>query len=161
MVHRVMNLANLASQAARRAPDHPALVWNDKQWSWAEFDRRVRGFATALVERYGVAKGDRILVQSQNCNQLFESMFACFRVGAVWVPMNFRQTPDEIAGQAVTCGATGLICNSAFPQHAQRCSELAPMIRFTVAIGDAHFGPSYDELVEQHAGRPFPAAPVS
>jgi fatty-acyl-CoA synthase len=48
--------------------------------------------AAALAER-GIGKGDRVLVQSKNCNQMFESMFACFRLGAVWVPTNFRQTP--------------------------------------------------------------------
>lgn len=159
--HRVMNLANFVSQAARRAPDDLALVWGDRNWTWSQFEGRVQAFATALVERYGVKKGDRILVQSQNCNQLFESMFACFRVGAVWVPMNFRQTPDEIAGQAVTCGAIGLICNASFPEHAARCLEQAPTIGFTVAIGEADFGPSYDDLVDQFAGRIYPATAVN
>lgn len=158
--HRVMNLANFVSQAARRAPEDLALVWGDRSWTWSAFEARVQAFATALVERYGVKKGDRILVQSQNCNQLFETMFACFRVGAIWVPMNFRQTPDEIAGQAVTCGAIGLICNASFPEHAARCAELAPTIGFTVAIGEADFGPSYDDLVEQYAGCVFPAVAV-
>ncbi len=159
--HRVMNLANFVSQTARRAPDDLALVWGDRSWTWSQFEARVQAFATVLVERYGVAKGDRILVQSQNCNQLLESMYACFRIGAIWVPMNFRQTPDEIAGQAVTCGAIGLICNAAFPQHAARCSALAPAIRFTIAIGEADFGPSYDDLVELHAGRTCTAVPVN
>jgi acyl-CoA synthetase (AMP-forming)/AMP-acid ligase II len=99
-------------------------------------------------------------VQSQNCNQLLETMFACFRVGAVWVPMNFRQAPVEIAEQAETCGAIGMICNADFPEHAAICAKLVPSIRFTVAIGDAAFGPSYEDVVQRHAGKTIPAVPV-
>ena len=75
--------------------------------------------AAALRERFGVGKGDRILVQSQNCNQMFESMFACFRLGAVWVPTNFRQTPEEVAYLAEASGARGHdLQRRAFPDHA-------------------------------------------
>ena len=47
-------------------------------------------------------------------------MFACFRAGAVFVPTNFRQTPDEVAYLAKASGAVGMICNAAFPDHAAR-----------------------------------------
>ena len=73
-----MNLSHLVRQAARRFGDEIALVWGSATWSWAELDRRVDAMAAALAER-GVAKGDRVLVQSKNCNQMLESMFACFR----------------------------------------------------------------------------------
>ena len=87
-----MNLSHFLRQAARRHRDEIGFVWGDATWTWAELDRRVDAMAAALAAR-GVTKGDRVLVQSKNCNQLFESMFACFRLGAVWVPTNFRQTP--------------------------------------------------------------------
>jgi fatty-acyl-CoA synthase len=46
-------------------------------------EARVNAMAAALRDEFGVIKGDRILlVQSANCNQMFESMFACFRLGA-------------------------------------------------------------------------------
>nr|ADI21662.1 acyl-CoA synthetases (AMP-forming)/AMP-acid ligases II [uncultured Rhizobium sp. HF0130_09F11] len=108
--------------------------------------------AAALRDRYGVSKGDRILVQSQNCNQMFESMFACFRLGAVWVPTNFRQTPDEVAYLARASGATGMICNAAFPDHAEACRAACPDLGFVVAIGAAAFGEDYDTLVAAHRG---------
>ncbi len=92
-----MNLAHLVTQARRRDPDAIALVWRDDAWTWSALDARIDAMAAALQTRFAVQKGDRILVQSQNCTQLFEAMFACFRAGAVYVPTNFRQTPDEVA----------------------------------------------------------------
>jgi fatty-acyl-CoA synthase len=93
---RVMNLAHFVRQAARRHRNEIGLVWGETSWTWADLDRRIDGMAAALAAK-GVCKGDRVLVQSKNCNQLFESMFACFRLGAIWAPANFRQTPDEVA----------------------------------------------------------------
>ncbi len=157
---RVMNLSRFITQAARREPDAPAFVWGERLWRWAEFEARVDAMASALRERFGVAKGDRILVQSQNCNQMFEAMFACFRVGAVYVPTNFRQTPDEVATAATTARASGLICNASFPEHAAAVAGALPGLAFTIAIGEAEFGPSYDALVEEFHGRIAAPEPV-
>ena len=88
---RVMNLAHFLRQTARRYAGEIAFVWGERTWTWAQLDQRVDAMALALAAR-GVGKGDRVLVQSKNCNQLFEIMFACFRLGAVWVPTNFRLT---------------------------------------------------------------------
>lgn len=157
---RVMNLSRFVTQAARREPDAPAFVWGERQWSWAEIEARIDAMACALRERFGVQKGDRILVQSQNCNQMFEAMFACFRVGAVYVPTNFRQTPEEVATAGATAGASGLICNAAFPAHAAAVADALPGLAFTIAIGQAPFGPSYDALVDEFGGRVAAPEPV-
>src|ERR1700757_3137385 len=64
-------------------------VWGDKSWTWREIDAQVSALSAALAAR-GVVKGDRILVHSKNGDEMFFSMFAAFRLGAVWVPTNFR-----------------------------------------------------------------------
>jgi acyl-CoA synthetase (AMP-forming)/AMP-acid ligase II len=143
-----MNLAHFVTQARRREPEAVALVWGERSWTWTELDLRIDAMAAALQARFGVVKGDRILVQSQNCNQMFEAMFACFRIGAIYVPTNFRQTPAEVAGLAEASGAIGMICNATFPGHAAACG-----MRFVIAIGEAAFGPSYDAIVEDFIGR--------
>jgi acyl-CoA synthetase (AMP-forming)/AMP-acid ligase II len=149
---RVMNLAHFLTQAARRAPAAIGFVWGEQQWTWAEMEARVDAMAHALVTRFAVKKGDRILVQSSNNNQMFESMFACFRVGAVWVPTNFRQSPDEVAFLAQASGARGMICHQAFPAHAAACREAAAL-DFVISIGASDIGPDYDGIVEAHLGQ--------
>jgi acyl-CoA synthetase (AMP-forming)/AMP-acid ligase II len=156
---RVMNLSHFLRQAARRHREEIGFVWGERCWSWAELDRRVDAMAAALAGR-GIRKGDRVLVQSKNCNQMFESMFACFRLGAIWVPTNFRQTPDEVAYLAQASGASAMICHEDFPGHAATIREAAPDIRVLISIGHSDFGDDYDALVERHMGQSVPVAAV-
>ncbi|UUP16600.1 acyl-CoA synthetase [Nitratireductor thuwali] len=157
---RAMNLSHFLTQAARRHPDAVAFVWREKVWSWRQMEARVDALAAALRDQFGIAKGDRVLVQSTNCNQMFESMFACFRLGAVWVPANYRQSPDEIAYLAEASGARGMICGAAFPDHARTCRERAPDLRFVLSIGASGFGEDIDIAIDRHLGRTVPAAAV-
>jgi fatty-acyl-CoA synthase len=157
---RVMNLSHFLRQAARRHGQEIGFVWGERTWTWAELDGRVDAMAVALAAK-GIRKGDRVLVQSKNCNQMFESMFACFRLGAVWVPTNFRQTPGEVAYLAQASGASAMICHSDFPEHAKSMREAAPDIRFVISIGHSDFGEDYDELVALHAGQSAPTAAVN
>ena len=156
---RVMNLAHFLRQAGRRHADEIGFVWGEATWSWAELDERVDAMVAALAAR-GVVKGDRILVQSKNCNQMFESMFVCFRLGAVWVPANFRQTPSEVAYLAAASGASAMICQSDFPDYVRAAQEAAPDIGLVISIGAAAFGEEYDALVEAHRGSPVETADV-
>jgi acyl-CoA synthetase (AMP-forming)/AMP-acid ligase II len=154
---RTMNLAHLVEQQARRLPDAPAFVWGERIWTWRDFGRRVKAMAAVLANEGGIGKGDRVLVQSQNCNQLFESMFACFRLGAVWVPANFRGMPDDLAWMAELSGAKAMICNAAFPEHA---AVGGPQLTARFAIGEAEFGPDIDGLMECYADEVPPLAAV-
>ncbi len=156
---RVMNLSFLVRQAARRFGGEIGLVWGEATWTWADLDRRIDAMAAALAVR-GVGKGDRVLVQSKNTNQLFESMFACFRLGAVWVPTNFRQTPTEVAYLGEASGATAMICHNDFAAHAAAARDAAPGIRFVVSIGASDFGDDYDDLVRRHDGESVSVADV-
>ncbi len=96
MSRRVMNLAHIVTQNARRLPAHAAFIQGDLRHDWKEFDTQVSALAAGLKAR-GIGKGDRLLVHSKNCDAMFVSMFATFRLGAVWVPTNFRLLPDEVS----------------------------------------------------------------
>ncbi len=137
MSRRVMNLAYMLTQNARRHGPRPGFVWDDKSWTWREIDAQVSALAAALAAR-GIAKGDRVLVHSKNGDEMFFSMFAAFRLGAVWVPTNFRLMPDEVAYLAQASGAKGFLCHGDFPEHAAAVSSGA--LEFTWRIGDGAFG---------------------
>ena len=93
---RTTNLAHFLTRNARRLPDKPALTHESETISWAQLDARVSALSMAMRERFGAQAGDRVLVQSANNIQIIEVMLACWRIGAVWVPSNFRQRPDEV-----------------------------------------------------------------
>jgi acyl-CoA synthetase (AMP-forming)/AMP-acid ligase II len=157
MAGGVMNLGRLLSDTARRLPERTALVWREASWNWAELDGRVNALVAALKVA-GIAKGDRILVQSRNSNQLFESLWATWKLGAVWVPTNFRLTPPEVAYMARQCGARVVIYEDVFPDHAD-AARAAAAVDLVVAIGRPRPGErSYEVLVQEGAGAgPFEA----
>lgn len=144
---RVMNLSHFLTQSAGRLGDDTGFVWGDKIWSWRQIEDRSAAFAAALIAKFDVKKGDRILVQSANCNQMFEAMFACWRIGAIWVPANFRQSPDEVAWLAASSQARGLIYGTEFSDHATACG---PHVGFTIPIGGQK---GYEALVAGHMGQ--------
>jgi long-chain acyl-CoA synthetase len=51
--------------------------------------------ANALVAA-GLGAGDHVLWLGQNCHRLLEGLLACAKVGAVFVPANWRQSPLEL-----------------------------------------------------------------
>ncbi|MBX9990209.1 acyl-CoA synthetase [Phreatobacter oligotrophus] len=161
MSRRVMNLADLLHGTARRLPDHPGLVWRGETWSWRAMAARVIAAATALAAR-GVAKGDRVLCQARNGNAMFEAMFAVWTLGAVWVPTNFRNTPQEVAYIARASRAKAMLCESVFPDHASAVKAEDADLVLTVSIGPAAFADcDWEALVaEGSALPPVRSAPV-
>jgi fatty-acyl-CoA synthase len=147
---RVMNLAHLLTQNARRHGSRPGFIWGDRTWTWREIDGQVSALAAALAAR-GIVKGDRILVHSKNCAEMFWSMFAAFRLGAVWVPTNFRLLPDEVAWLAGAAGAKAFLCHGDFPDHAAVVS--GPALEFIWRIGEGAFGErTVSDAIAAHAG---------
>lgn len=134
VTRRVMNLAHIVTQNARRLPGHPAFIWGERVLSWAEIDAQVSALAAGLRKR-GLGKGDRILVHSKNCDAMFVSMFAAFRLGAVWVPTNFRLLPDEVAYLSTSSGAKAFLCHGDFPDNAAAVAAASPAPDFTWRIG--------------------------
>lgn len=126
MSRRVMNLAHIVTQNGRRLGDRIGFVWGARSWTWREIDQQVSALAAALAAA-GIGKGDRILVHSKNCDEMFVSMFAAFRLGAVWVPTNFRLMPDEVAYLGTASGAKAFLCHGDFPDHAA-CATGASLI---------------------------------
>jgi fatty-acyl-CoA synthase len=151
MSRRVMNLAYMLTQNARRHGDRLGFVWGEKAWTWRQIDAEVSALAAALAAR-GIRKGDRILVHSKNGEEMFWSMFAAFRLGAVWVPTNFRLMVDEVAYLANASGARAFLCHGDFPEHA--AAVKAPSLAFTWRIGEAGaFGEtSVRAAIAAHAG---------
>jgi len=154
--NRVMNLGDLVTEAARRYPARPGFVWGDQTWSWVEINARVDGAANSLL-KLGVSRGDRVVVHSRNSNEMFETMFAVFKIGAIWVPTNFRILPQDVGHIARTAGATALIYDSDFPEHADAAREAG--VELVISFGQPRQGEhNYADLVRAGHGARLKAA---
>ena len=85
---------NLAVSALR-FPDKPALVFFDQALSYAAVLQQAERLA-ATLHRLGVRKGDRVLLDLQNCPQWVVAHFAILRVDAVVVPVNPMNRAEEL-----------------------------------------------------------------
>ncbi|MFK7997110.1 MAG: acyl-CoA synthetase [Granulosicoccus sp.] len=148
---RTSNLAHFLSRNARRLSDKPALIQEDWSLTWAQLDARVSALSAAMKTRFNVQAGDRVLVQSANNIQITEVMLACWRIGAVWVPSNYRQRPDEVAYLAEKAEVTLMVCEDDFPDHASACQSARPELHNVICIGTG-FGTPYEALLVEHEG---------
>ncbi|MDR8071891.1 acyl-CoA synthetase [Burkholderia cenocepacia] len=148
----VANLAQLLRQSARQFPHRPAVVHRDQTWTWSEIDGRVDAMVSAL-HSLGVRPGDKILVHSRNCVQMFESCWVAFRLGAVWVPTNFRLTPPEVAYLGSSSGSCVMIVDEEYITYADAVQAESPDLRHVVVIGSPRQGEhSYEDLVAANLG---------
>ena len=82
----------------RRTPDKIAAIdlASERRLSYAQFDARISRLATHLRDKLGVMRGDRVAVLALNTTDTLEVQFACFRIGAVFLPLNTRLTVPEL-----------------------------------------------------------------
>jgi long-chain acyl-CoA synthetase len=83
-------------EASRGHGDLPFLVYEDERLSYAEHYRRCAALAHAMVERFGVAKGDRVAIAMRNFPEWSIAFWAAAAVGAIVVPLNAWMTGAEL-----------------------------------------------------------------
>lgn len=81
--------------SARRYPDKPALVFFGRAFSYNELRLKAERLA-ARLHALGVRKGDRVMLDMQNCPQLVIAHFAILRANAVVVPVNPMNRTEEL-----------------------------------------------------------------
>jgi fatty-acyl-CoA synthase len=162
---RTANLAHFLTRNARRIPHRPAIVLaevdgTETVFDWATLDARVSALAAAMRDRFGLTAGRRLLVQSSNNNQITETMLACWRLGAVWTPANYRQGPEEVAYLAQKADVALMMCEGRFPEHARASVEAAPQLSEVLRVGPGEFGHDYEALIAEFMGADVPNADV-
>ncbi|MGW2052129.1 acyl-CoA synthetase [Streptomyces sp. NPDC001858] len=90
------------------AGDRIALVDGDRRITYSDFDRRTGQLADALREA-GVRQGDRVAALMTNSAAFLETLFAAAKLGAVFVPVNFRLAPPEVAYLLADSGADAFV----------------------------------------------------
>jgi crotonobetaine/carnitine-CoA ligase len=145
----------LLAHWAEHKPDHPALVWSPREgaggsWTYAELWSEVRGCSAGLVAK-GIARGDKVLIHSENCPEMVLSWLACATVGAVAVTTNTKSVAAEVTYFAEKSGAVAAITQ---PQFADLVAKAAPGLRW-IAVTDDNSGDPAPEEQLGHGLEPF------
>jgi fatty-acyl-CoA synthase len=92
------SLVDVTAKRAALTPHRIAFedVVSGRTLTYAELDDRARRCAGVLVA-HGVEREDRVAVLCRNRTEFFELLFACAKVGAILVPLNWRSPAAELA----------------------------------------------------------------
>ena len=106
-----IGLANWFRQRALRSPERLALRFEGRDWTYAEMQTAIEDCAARLAA-LGIVKGERVAFLGLNQPMFFFVMFAAARLGAIFVPLNFRLTGPELAFMIEDCAASVLIVDA-------------------------------------------------
>lgn len=105
---RSNTISDMLHRTAARTPDKTAIIDGDVRLTYSEFDAAVNRCTHALTAR-GLGRGDRLALISHNSWQFAVLNFACARIGAILVPINFGLGVPEIAYILDHSGASGIV----------------------------------------------------
>lgn len=106
---------------ARARGGHVAMIEaaSGRRLSYAELDRTVDAAVTVLEADFSIGQGDRIAALARNSLELVILHLACARLGAIFVPLNWRLSPVELAAVLEDCAPRLLVGDAML-------SEVAP-----------------------------------
>jgi fatty-acyl-CoA synthase len=131
-------------------PDRLAMVdlHTSRRFTYAEFDDRVGRLASGLRAEYGIGRGDRVGVLAHNSSDMCELQFACARLGAVFVPMNWRLTVPELTYIVNDCAPALLIHDPDFDEAAEQLAVACGVPR---RLGRDPADSAYERLIARSA----------
>lgn len=139
-----MNLAAMILRQADLSHDRLAFSFEGDAYNYGEFARRARTRA-ALLRKQGVCLGDRVGFLGFNQPAFFETMIAANALGAVFVPLNFRLTGEELAFIIGDAGIHSLIVD---PELAEVISSVRDRLPCHAYFSSAHAIDGYPAIAE-------------
>jgi fatty-acyl-CoA synthase len=148
-----MDLSDLIARNAAFSPHKPALVFEGEVLGYRAFDERIETAAKALKAEFGVSRGDRVAILSLNRPDYLVLLYACARLGAVLVPLNWRLAAAEQMFILSDAAAKVLVLEQAF-------AEILPALEATLPdtrVAGLDFTPpapgcSFDTLMARASG---------
>lgn len=126
--------AQIIRQHAVERPLAPAVSFEGVTWTFADLHDLSSRSAQALRDA-GVGAGDRVAVLTRNCAEFYELLFACSKVGAILVGLNWRLAPPEIEA-IIADAAPALVIAGPQEQHLLTAkARTQPGLRHVIVLG--------------------------
>ncbi|WP_161993317.1 AMP-binding protein [Lacisediminimonas profundi] len=150
-----------ASWLERRAHLQPGLecivYWHEaeraERWTYGQLQQSAIRLAAEL-ERRGIKAGDRVAFLDYNDARFAVVMFAAARIGAIFVPVNFRLSAPEVVAIINDCDASMLIYGDRFDAIRHAVQQGCPCPQFVRSGREQD-----DELLAMMEAGPVAAAP--
>ncbi len=142
-----MNTADFLSIATAICPERTAIVFEEKRYTFSQLNERVNRLANAL-SNLGVKKGDRVAILQVNCNQCVEVYFAAAKLGAIYVPLNFRAKENELTYMLNTAEASTLLIGERYIELVNSLRSNLASVRHFISIESRHDGMlCYEDMI--------------
>lgn len=145
------NVGLFLAKRAFRDPNLEAFIEpaTGRRLTYRQFDDRTNRIANALLD-LGVGFGERVGVLLMNGVEFLETFFACGKIGAVCVPLNWRLVPDELEFILNDSGTTTLVFGNEFAAAAAELQRRSTSVHQWVQVGGGSsregFALDYDEI---------------
>ena len=142
-----MNLYTALKKAAEKFPKKKAVSYEDDNFKFSEVINKIDRF-TELLKTKGIKKGDNVAVLLRNKPELIYSFFACWKIGAALVPLNFFYTTDELIYILNDSRAVILISDDSFGEHFTRIQEEVNNIKEIISWDNLTLPDAGDDIEE-------------
>jgi fatty-acyl-CoA synthase len=148
-----LNFSSIVTRGALNEPEKVVITFQDRKFTYRSLQDRVSALAQGLL-KMGIRKGDRVAILLYNCSQFFETIFAVNRIGAVFLPLNFRLAPDEIAYILGNAGAKAIISEESFhPSLDSIRNDLSELQNYiTLSAQQTPGWTIYEDIIEMNKG---------
>jgi fatty-acyl-CoA synthase len=143
-----MDLSDLIDRNAGFAPEKSAIRFGGSTLTYSAFAQRIAAAARALKSQLGVSRGDRVAILSLNHPDYLVLLYACARLGALLVPLNWRLAVPEQVFILRDAGVKALVVEKGFDAVVAPLKAALPDVR----IVGLDFAPSFDDLLASGSG---------
>jgi long-chain acyl-CoA synthetase len=138
---KFQTLVDIYTDALKTFPDNPLFGTKTAgEWRWMtylEFGRITDGFRAGLA-KLGVGKGDRVALVANNRVEWAVAAYACYGLGAAFVPMYEAQPPKDWEFIIKDCEAKVLlVATDAITEQTKEFLESIPSLEYIVSMDPA------------------------
>lgn len=119
----------------------------DRSFTYTQMNNRTTRLAAALAADFGIGHGDRVAVLANNNSNFFEVQFACWKLGAIFVPLNWRLALPELEYIVGDCAPDVIVHDNDFAEVSAKLAAgcgITHRISWEDASGDVA---AYEEVV--------------
>jgi acyl-CoA synthetase (AMP-forming)/AMP-acid ligase II len=143
-----MQLMDFFDKGVERFPDRPLLVDGQRVWSYRQMDELIAKIASALIRR-GLKPGHKVAVYSPNHAMAFAGQYGAIRAGALWVPINHRNTAAATIESLDAMKVDWLFFHSSLEAAAQQAKASVPSLTgLTCVDQDLSWAPALEEWAD-------------
>jgi acyl-CoA synthetase (AMP-forming)/AMP-acid ligase II len=142
-----MNTTDFLSIATAICPERDAISFEGSRWTYADTTERTNRLAHALIG-LGLKRGEMIGMLQVNCNHYVEAYFGAAKLGAIFVPLNFRAKADELKYMIGNAEAKILLVGARYMDMVDTLLPQLPTVTTCIALEHKHKGmPLYEDLL--------------